>query len=106
LPSGQLIIWNSQRDREWTEGESTFLPFDDVYSITGYASGTDRNGNPFTVTITSPIIVSFLCPWIEQGTLEITHGNLPDATIDYGDGTCDDQATITIGNTTITITLN
>ncbi|HYV91717.1 MAG TPA: hypothetical protein VE978_08040 [Chitinophagales bacterium] len=105
LPSGQLIIWTSVRDREWIAGESTFLPFDDKYSITGSASGTDRNGNPFTVTITNPVIVAFLCPWIEQGTLEITHGNFPTATLDYGDGTCDDQATITIGNTTTTITL-
>src|SRR5438093_1249621 len=106
LPSGQLIVWTSVRDREWIGGDSTWLPFDDKYSITGSASGTDRNGNAFTVTITSPLIVAFLCPWIEQGTLEITHGNLPTATLDYGNGTCDAEATITINGSTTTITLN
>jgi hypothetical protein len=105
LPSGQLIVWNSARDREWIEGESTWLPFDDKYSITGSAQGTDRNGNPFTVDITSPVIVALICPWIEQGTLEITHGNLPAATLDYGTGNCDAQATVTINGTTTTITL-
>ena len=105
LPSGQEIVWTSIRDREWIDGESTFLPFDDKYSITGSASGTDRNGNPFTVTITNPLIVAFICPWIEQGTLEITHGNFPTATLDYGDGNCDADATVTINGTTTPITL-
>jgi hypothetical protein len=103
--SGETTTWTSQRDREWIAGESTWLPFDDVYSITGSASGTDRNGNPFTVTITNPIIVAVVCAWIEKGILEITHGNLPTATLDYGDGTCDNQATITINGVTTPFTL-
>src|SRR5262249_32088485 len=105
LPTGQTIVWTSQRDREWIQGESTLLIFDDVYSITGSASGTDQNGNPFTVTITNPLIVKVTCPWITEGTLSITHGSLPTATLDYGDGTCDDQATVTINGNTFVITL-
>jgi hypothetical protein len=103
--SGETFSWTSQRDREWTEGESTLLPFDDVYSITGTASGTDHNGNPFTVTITIPLKVALICPWIEMGTLEITHGVLPSATLDYGDGTCNSSATITINGITTTFVL-
>jgi hypothetical protein len=99
---GATVAWTSQRDREWIIGESTLLPFDDVYSVTGSASGTDENGNPFTVTITTPLIIAFLCPWIEQGTLKIEHGIYPTATLDYGSGDCDAQATITINGVTTT----
>ncbi len=105
LPDGKTITWTSQRDREWIAGESTLLAFDDQYSITGAASGTDRNGNPFTVTITNALIVKLFCPWISQGTLDITHGNLPTAILDYGNGECDNEANITINGNTTTITL-
>jgi hypothetical protein len=40
-----------------------------------------------------------------MGTLEITHGILPTATLDYGDGTCNGKATITIDGTTTTFTI-
>jgi len=103
--NGGTITWTSQRDREWIGGETTLLPFDDVYSITGSASGTDQDGLQFTVNITNPLIAKVSCPWITQGTLEITHGSNPTATLDYGDGTCDDQATVTVNGTTTTITL-
>ncbi|MEO5675253.1 MAG: hypothetical protein ABIQ74_11465 [Chitinophagales bacterium] len=103
--SGQTISWTSQRDREWTLGDSTLLPFDDVYSITGSASGTDRNANPFSVIITSPLIAAFTCPWIKEGTLDITHGNLPVAILDYGGGSCDASATVTINGILIPVIL-
>jgi hypothetical protein len=102
LWSGETITWTSQRDREWTAGEPTLLIFDDVYSITGSASGVDRNGDPFTVNITNPLIVKLSCPWITQGTLEITRGTNPTSTLDYGDGTCDDIASVTFNGNTIT----
>lgn len=104
LYTGQTITWQSARDREWVEGSSTMWPFDDVFLITGGASGTDRNGNPFTVTITNPLKIQN-CPWIVSGTVEITHGNLPTKTLDYGDGSCDDKATVTINGNTYTINL-
>lgn len=105
LYTGETITWTSQRDREWIEGEPTLLPFDDKYSITGSASGTDRLGQPFTVTITNPLIFKFGCPWIIQGTMEIQHGSNPVATLDYGDGTCDNNATVTVNGNTYNIEL-
>lgn len=103
--TGETFTWTSQRDNEWTEGETTWNPFDDVYSITGSGSGIDRNGIPYSVTITNSLIVKLNCWWISQGTLEIEHGNLPTATLDYGDGTCNNKATITMNGVTTTFTL-
>ncbi|MCS6916415.1 MAG: hypothetical protein NZM08_01860 [Chitinophagales bacterium] len=105
LPGGQTISWTSQRQNEWTQGEATWWLWDDVYSITGSASGTDRNGNPFTVTITGPLIVKLSCPWIVQGTLLVVRSGLPDAELQYGNGQCDNQATVVINGKTYTIYL-
>ncbi|MBX7109498.1 MAG: hypothetical protein K1X61_12680 [Chitinophagales bacterium] len=104
LYSGETITWQSTRDREWTEGSSTLPPFDDVYLITGGASGVDRNGNAFTVTITNPLQVQF-CPWIVSGTVETVHEGSPARILDYGDGECDNKATITINGAVYPISL-
>ncbi len=111
-PEGDEIIWESTRTREWTEGESTTYwtdgvggITDDVYSITGNASGVNRDGLNFTVTITEALIVKIGCRWITKGVLEIVPEDLKTRTVDYGDGNCDNEATVTIGNKTYNIIL-
>jgi len=106
--NGGTVTWNSQRQREWTQGESTLLWSDDMYSITGSASGTGANGHNFTVNITSPLIrnMSIGCRrHFVQGTFDLTPDNKPVRTVDFGTGTCDDLATVTINNHVYTIHL-
>jgi hypothetical protein len=102
---GTFSQWVSTRTREWMEGEPTLTPYDDVYSITGTASGTSRNGTPFTVTITNPLDVALSCKWIRKGTIVIQPDGLPSRTLDFGNGTCDSQATVEINGTTYNINL-
>ena len=106
-PDG-TISWNSTRTREWIEGENTHWPNwqDDVYLISGSASGTDVNGNPFNVNIVNPLRVALNCRWIESGTLDITPSGLPTRSVDFGSGNCDDQATVTINGTTYNFTMH
>ena len=102
------ITWQSTRQREWIAGESTLAWSDDMYSITGSANGTTANGNSFTSVITSPLIRNMAAGCrrhFTQGTLEHTPSGKATKYIDYGNGTCDDQATVTINGTTYTITL-
>jgi hypothetical protein len=102
------ITWTSQRQREWTQGESTLIWSDDVYSITGSASGTGSSGNTFTANITSPLIRNMALGCrrhFVQGTFDLTPANRPARTVDFGTGTCDDVATVTINNHTYTIHL-
>lgn len=110
LASNQgTITWTSQRQREWTTGENTPLLWsDDMYSITGSASGTSAAGENFTVNITSPLIRNMQVGCrrhFTQGVVQVTPGSRPMRTIDFGTGACDDLATVTINNNTYTIHL-
>ena len=81
---------------------------DDVYSITGSASGTTSNGNTFSSVITSPVIRKMLIGCrrhFVQGKLEHTPGGKATRYIDFGNGACDDQATVIINGNTYTINL-
>jgi hypothetical protein len=71
-----------------------------VSFISGSASGTDRSGKKFTVDINTPLRREMGCRWIVSGVQTITPEGKKARTIDYGDGTCDDKAKVTIdGNT-------
>jgi hypothetical protein len=103
-PDGDITTMESSRVREWTEGQSTvFNPFDDVYSITGTASGINRDGRAYTLTITSALRVQLNCRWITQGTLEIQPEDLKLRTVDFGAGACDNDATVNIGKKTYNV---
>lgn len=105
-PAGETIITRAaQRTRTWVEGESTLYLLDDVYEITGTTNGTTRNGYEFTSTILQPLVVALNCRWIKQGTISTVITNGPVVVINFGTGTCDSSATITINGNTRTITL-
>lgn len=106
--SNRTMTWTSSRIRTWTSGYATGGIngwTDDVYAISGTASGTSFEGNSFTVSITSPLIVDFSCRWITQGRIELTPAGKPTRTLDYGTGTCDGLATVTVNGISFQITL-
>ena len=97
-PEGVAITRISSREREWITGAATPLFFwDDVFSITGTASGVDSKGTTYSSEITTPLIKARNCRWIQEGVIEITSGDNT-VVIDYGDGTCDNVATATIND--------
>lgn len=98
--------WLSTRERTWTAGSATLLRADDEYSITGSGTVTRVDGSTFTATIKSPLILAASCDWIKQGIIEIVPTSAGKTrTLDYGAGTCDALATVTVGSKTKTITL-
>ncbi len=106
--TGKQLTFTSNRTREWIAGENTkgwHGWSDDVYSITGTASGTGFNGASFNASITNPLIVALNCQWVEKGTIAFTPSGKLTRTIDFGDGTCDSKATVTIAGITFPITL-
>lgn len=104
--NGGTFTWNSTRQHEWTEGESTpFQWWNDVYMITGTANGTGTNGKTYNITITSALRKKLNCEWLESGTLDIQVQDLPLIILDYGSGTCDNVAIATINGQTFTINL-
>lgn len=104
---GEVITWESTRTNTWVEGESTlFNIFDDVYEISGGASGINREGESFALDITEVLRKEIGCRWIVKGKVSLTHEDLDDkAIIDFGDGTCDNKAVMTYKNKTKDITL-
>lgn len=110
-PDG-TIEWESSRTRTWVEGENTTFwtdgiagLLDDVYEITGNASGTNINGSPFTVEVIQPLRVQIGCRWVTAGTLELTPNNLATRTVDYGYGNCDNAATVEVNGHTYNFTM-
>ena len=104
--NGGIISWNTDRTRTMTAGFGTKEnPLDDVFEISGTTSGINAAGNPYKFTTLTPIVKARACQWITAGKLKIERAGKLDATIDYGNGTCDDQATVTVGSTTKPITL-
>ena len=104
--SGQTMTWISSREREWIAGESTVgIWWDDQYMISGSASGTSFNGTSFTLLITVPLHVDLSCRWIKDGKFDFTPGTSATRRVNYGAGSCDAIATVTINGITYTIAL-
>jgi hypothetical protein len=107
-PNGDYNAVNFTRTWTQTEGSGTpGYPLDNVYSITGNASGTVSKNDTtvqWTANITTPLTRKFTCRWIVAGQTTITRNNLS-GVLDYGDGTCDNQATLTVGSKVYNITL-
>ena len=107
---GGTVSWSATRTREMTEGESTLIRTDDKYSITGSASGTSAKGVSYTMNIDSsnPLIrdMSLGCrKHFTKGKFDLTPSGKLTRTVDFGDGTCDDKATVTVNGKTYEITL-
>ncbi|MEI2760247.1 MAG: hypothetical protein BWX95_02363 [Bacteroidetes bacterium ADurb.Bin141] len=106
-PNGKTMTWQSQRTRTWIAGENTTFNTDsingvkdDIYSVTGSGSGKSFNGTTFSANITEPLIISLQCRFITKGKAELSPGEQAIRYIDYGDGTCDAIAAITINGVT------
>ena len=95
------------RTRECIEGYTTAIWTDNVYVITGNWTTTFPNGNVHSNAIsnTTPLRVRLNCDYrVVSGVVNITRPNHT-AVLDYGAGTCDNLATISIdGGTPVTIT--
>ena len=104
--NGNWRKWEGVREPKRIEGNGTpLLLSDDVFQITGHASGSNSNGNSWISLITEPLIRKFICSWIEKGQVKITR-NSNSAVLDYGEGTCDNKATITINGVIHNISLH
>ncbi len=108
FPSGDVYTRVGTRKRECIDGFTTPLNWhDNVYLVTGSVTTTKPNGVVHTNTVTeaSPLRIEMNCQYrIVSGILTITRPNHT-AVLDYGTGTCDNDATITIdGGTPIAFT--
>lgn len=85
--NGGTITWQSNRTRTWTEGDDTPLNiYDDVYSVTGTASGLTRANRTYTMRTVTPLTIKLNCRYIFAGILDVMPQDAETIRIDYGNG--------------------
>ncbi|MBK5213035.1 MAG: hypothetical protein JJE55_05170 [Flavobacteriaceae bacterium] len=82
---------NGTRISEWVEGVGSGTWLDNVYHVTGnwqtqFSNGFERSGK-----VTEALVYKTACPYLVAGRFEVTQDGLT-ATIDFGDGECDNKA--------------
>lgn len=86
----------------FTDGLSGIL--DDVFEETVVANGTGVLGNSFTISTVEPLVRPVFCSKPISGKLQYDFVIFDQpAILDFGNGTCDDFATVTIGTYSFTV---
>lgn len=105
-PSSSSLTWESTRNYKWLEGDATLTVYDDVYTITGAGNGINSEGDAYTVAITSSLLRDMSCKWFKSGAIQVSNAGGGEMLLDFGSGTCDNAATVTIAGETYNINLN
>jgi hypothetical protein len=103
--TGWTIDYACDKTTKYTAGFLTSTPDDDVIEITGSSSGKNRESRTFTVAIKTALEKKASCKHISKGIVEITPDGLKTRTVDFGNGTCDNVGTFTVGGNTFTFTM-
>ncbi len=95
-PDGRYWLHEGMQYVTQTAGILTPRDFlDDVFSITGSHTVTNAAGRTRTCEVLEALQKKFICTNIDKGKLKVQGPNHY-AIIDFGDGTCDNLATISI----------
>ncbi|WP_111682103.1 hypothetical protein [Winogradskyella tangerina] len=105
-PNGVQASREGTKIREWVEGFGSGVWSDNVFEISGDWTATFVNGNTHTYEVIEPLRREVICAFFVSGSFDVQRTNFG-GLFDYGDGSCDNQATFTFNNgTEIPITLN
>lgn len=107
--NGDYTQWNSEKTIEQVEGLISLInPLDDIFKITGAGNGAVKKGEKFyqwSKVITEPLVKRFSCRWFSKGIVKMKHNDADVAELNFGDGNCDNIATLTINGVSKEITL-
>jgi len=107
LPDGTVYDRVGERVHNWLEGIDTEMEFDDdKIEITGNVTVTSSTGDTYVKSIIDPLIRLGSCRHFVQGVTQITLNSEVISEIDFGNGECDNEATLTVGEEVTTIELN
>ncbi len=94
VDEGVVINRTSNATHEWLTGFETAEKMDDSFKITGSGSISQDGSSTYSRKILVPLFVDRSCRYILSGQVELTNAEST-MLIDYGDGTCDNTATVT-----------
>lgn len=112
-PNGNVVEWNSTKTIEQVEGSHTLPLHDNVFKIIGSSNGASVR-NSLTTSWNSetiePLFKRATCRWIVKGKIRTARRNLSNTSpwvsvLDFGNGTCDNIATLNVNGNIRTITL-
>ncbi len=107
-PDGKTATYTGTFTATQIEGQSTTgqnATGDDVYSIAVNLSGVDTNGKSYTAQTTTALRKELDCEWIVSGVVEIKITGQAKKTLDFGQGACDNTATLKVGPLSSTVQL-
>ncbi|MBN8697499.1 MAG: hypothetical protein J0L87_13290 [Bacteroidetes bacterium] len=105
--AGDVLVFNSNLLYVRSIGESTPSYLDDVWFVTGLSTNcTTFSGKSFSFNITSPLYRSEQCKYLTKGVVSITPQGSPEASLDYGNGGCDNGATYTVNGNSFSFLLD
>jgi len=105
FPNGVVADLTGTRVAEWIEGAGSGTWMDNVFLITGDRQIVFSSGFTHNALVTEALRREATCPYFVSGVLELTRNN-GSGTLDFGDGTCDNLAVLTIGDQEIIIILD
>ncbi|MDC8000804.1 hypothetical protein POV26_07130 [Aequorivita todarodis] len=95
FPSGALADVSGTKVREWIEGMGSGTWMDNVFLVTGNRTINFSTGFESYAIVTEALRREATCRYFVSGVLDITR-NGHNGTLDFGDGTCDNLAILTI----------
>ncbi|MDC1162548.1 hypothetical protein OAT18_03820, partial [Tenacibaculum sp.] len=98
--NGDSISKKGTKIKEQIEGKETDSREDNVYAISGNWEFVNKDGNIKSAVIKTNLIRKYSCEYIVSGVVEIAKGERS-FTLDFGDGTCDNKATVTNSEGTV-----
>jgi hypothetical protein len=108
FPDARFYTYAGTRTVTQTAGIGTLTLLDDSYSVTGVHLFGNSSGASLADSVTTPLVWPVTCNHIVSGIIGFTYTDGTTSlkgTLDYGNGTCDSTATITVGPVTKTVEL-
>jgi len=108
ITDGATFVRKGNETSEWLAGLATPKDrSDDKVVVTGAVTVDNTTDNiSYSRTITSGLVKLGDCRYIVSGTVEYKQAGNVIGTLDYGNGTCDNIATLAVGGTTTEVTLH
>lgn len=105
-PDGTFATREVDHLRTWIRATN---PLNDEWHVSGTASGVNRQGQELSSTITEALVIKLACQsegvFVPvQGSQTITRPEKPALTLDWGNGACDREVTVSMNGRSRTIT--
>ncbi len=105
FPDGSFITRTSNHNHEWISESGWQYWWDYEWLVRGTAGGISKSGVAYSTEIINPVLIKTACKYPVSGTIEINISDVGIFVLDYGNGDCDNEATVSHGDQVWTITL-